>query len=245
MKMPVLKKYRNGEFIEYLRNTVEITQSHISTDFPIEPHVTALASIVDTIDDAFIHEQGSILTQELEQLDLLRDQAIIGIRGYLAAMENHYDSVKAAAATQLLVKMDSYGSQLSKMNYQVESTVLLNLVDDYQKDEAYTEALTLLELNEWVAHLKTSNEAFRVKYKERIGEKSTAQTESVSSMRPEATQAYSNLVSVIEAYHTLTPTAQNTQCINQLDVLTEEYNMLVLNRTSRTKSKDDDLNLIV
>lgn len=240
MKTPDFGRYRNSELIEYLRTTIEIGQSHVSKSFPIYTKLEKLHLILQEMETVFIQEQGSKLTQDLEKLDLNRDRAITGIRMYLVAMKNHFSEGNVKAANVLLDKMDSYGSKISKMNYQAESTVILNLLEDYQKEAVFQEAIQLLNLSAWFLELKMQNDTFRKKYKERIEEKSREISKSVASLRPDAIERYRKLIQVIEAHHVLTPTEESLQCIQQLEILIREYNTLVNNRSSHEKTEEEN-----
>ena len=89
-------------------------------------------------------------TAELATLDERRDNGIICLRKLADGYINHHDPAKRQAGKRLLNAIDKYGRQISKMNYQAETSVLDNLVVDLQKGEANAAAVKLLGLGDTV-----------------------------------------------------------------------------------------------
>ena len=91
------------EVIEYLRSAKDICIQNDPVVLHIKKQVADLEATVEQLDDALVYDRKSDFTQELEELDLTRDNAITGMRyGFL--MNSYHQDTKKKEAGQLLLE---------------------------------------------------------------------------------------------------------------------------------------------
>ncbi len=234
----LLGKLFKEEFTELLRSTKDICLDNQPQALKIEPQVNALVDIVQQLDDTLLFERENDFTKILEQLDLERDHAITGIRyGFLMNLY-HPDTAKKDAAGLLLDHLEGYGKRITKLNYEAQSTVLINIVQDYKTKEHLTKALKTLGLLDWALRIDTSNETFREKYQQRITTTSAEEKISFSSLKPEAIQVYEKLANRLYAYIELDDVGDYDTIKNQLDTLGERYQQIIKRRKSAAETEE-------
>ncbi|MFL1895111.1 DUF6261 family protein [Aquimarina sp. 2-A2] len=232
--IPMQRAYRNSEFIQFHANVLSIVTDADPEKLKIADQVKAYSTPVTALDDVFKQQTSSPTTKELEAYDEARDFAIIGIRAVIEGYTYHFDKKSREAAQALLESIDLYGARIYKLNYQAQTTTLRNLISEWEQNATLKKAVTLLQLTDWIAHMKTVNTVFNTKFLERNSEYATTNKENLSTMRDEAVTAYRVLMDHITAHATLNSSAALTNLINKLNALTDNYNTLIENRT-RTK----------
>ncbi len=231
-----LGKLFKEEFTELLRSTKDICINNHPEQLNIQTQVGAIATIVDKLDDTLLYEREGKFTKILEKLDLERDEAIAGIRyGFLMNI-NHHDPSKKVAAQLLLDHMEGFGNRITKLNYEAQSTVLINIVQDYKTKDDLKMALKTVDLWDWAQQIDTTNEAFRTEYQKRITTESATEKISFTSLKPAAITAYDKLVIRLGALIELDDTGKYNTIKNELDTLGDRYEQIV----KRRKSTNED-----
>jgi len=235
MNVPYLNRYRNGEYLQYMKDVLQLTNDAAIDN--LTPLTTTLSPLVASIDAAFQQSQGSVLTQDIITLDQRRDQAIVGLRSVTEGYKSHYDTAVVNAATTLHNNIASHGSKIQQLSYQEETAVLDSIITDWETESELQAAITVLNLTDWLAELKNANTAFVTKYLERVEETAANPSENIPIIRGQATEAYRNLIAHIDAHTTLATAEGYSILQSQLSVLAGQYNQVVDNRSSTTTSE--------
>ncbi len=238
MEVPVFSRYRNSEFLQYMKDVLELVNAHDVATLQLTTQHGALTTLTNQMDNLFQQEQSSGITQELVDLDNRRDAAFMGIKSTLEANEYHFDKAVQSAATSLLYNMNNYGTNIPRMNYQAETAVIDSMLSDWEAETALATAVTTLQLSTWVTELKTANEAFNDRYLARISESAANPAISFTAVREEGATAYRALVAHIEAHATLGSNAIHQSLVNEVGVLAKQYNVTVNARLSESSSVD-------
>ncbi|MEC3877787.1 DUF6261 family protein, partial [Chryseobacterium salviniae] len=92
--------------------------------------------------------------------------------------------------------------------------------------------------------MKTANDLFNTTYLSRTQEYGDANPETIKSKREEVNAAYYALRDRIDALHLLveTPPSPYATVINQLNALTDQYNVLLVNRKEAPPVEGKDQN---
>ncbi len=228
------------EVIEYLRSTKDICLQNQPKALQIKTQVADLSTAVAQLDDALIYDRKSDFTKTLEELDVQRDNAITGLRYGFLMNSYHQDTTKKIAGQVLLDHMDTYGAGIARLNYEAESTVLVNIAEDYETEPNLVEALTTIEMTDWATILKNTNEAFRTKYQERITIESAAEKLSFTAVKPQALEVYEKLFKRIEALTELDE--NNTYAIvnNELKTLAKRYQQIINTRFANNQEEEQE-----
>jgi hypothetical protein len=222
------------EIVELLRSTVEICQKHDPTTLQINTKVASVQFIVSKLDDALVYEREKEFTKELEDLDRDRDEAVTGLRYGFLMYTYHWDDAIKAAAQKLLNRIDSYGSRIARMNYESESAIIHNFVNDLETEPELKTAIQKIGLQEWGTHLKVANQRFRALYSDRVAKESTYDKTSFTAIKPEATLRYAELINRINAYIELDENDTYTALKKELDTLAERYKQIIATRRRTT-----------
>ena len=103
---------------------------------------------------------------------------------------------------------------------------------DWENKTELADAVSSFNLTDWVNELKNTNADFNTLYLSRTQEYGDASPETIKIKREETNAAYYALRDRIDALHLLveTPPSPYTTVINQLNALTDQYNVLLVNR---------------
>lgn len=227
-----LQKLRNAEYLQYMKDFSGIINLNNSAQFDIESKFNAFTIKIEELEALYKKALASEKTQELLLIDTRRDAAINGIYYFLFSHTYHFETAKQQNAQVLLENMALYGSGIARLNYQAETATLNNLIRDWENKPELINAIAEFGLIEWVTELKTANEEFNTKYLSRTQEYGDANPETIKLKREEVNVAYYALRDRIDALHLLaeTPPSPYVTIINQLNALTDQYNVLLVNR---------------
>lgn len=234
MTTPYLTRYRNGEYLQYIKDVLELVNKQDVATLLLTAQTEALTTTIVSIDDAFQQNLGSALTQEIIELDEQRDKAFVGIKLMIKAYSYHYSEVINTNAALVNTVVESYGADVTRKSYQEETAILNSLINELETKEELAAAITALSLTDWLAQLKNTNESFAAKYVERVGETAANPLINIALLREVTTTAYKTLVSHIEAHGTLNPNEAYTTMLDEISVLAKQYNLVVDNRATST-----------
>ncbi|MEW7278455.1 DUF6261 family protein [Aquimarina sp. 2201CG1-2-11] len=235
MNTPYLNRYRNGEYLQYMTDFLELLKKQDVEALQLTEPKALLTPIVDNIDAAFKQSQRSELTQEVIALDERRDRAIVGLKAVTSSYQYHYNKNVVDAATALNDNIVSHGDTIQRLSYQEETAVINSIVKDWETETVLQAAVTKLSLGNWLSELKESNERFSARYLDRVGETAISPSIDIHTLRTQATEAYRIVISHIQAHATLSGLAAYTTILNQVDILARQYNQVVDNRSNTNK----------
>ncbi|MBC8755930.1 hypothetical protein H2O64_14725 [Kordia sp. YSTF-M3] len=227
METPVFSRYRNSEFLQYMKDVLELVNAHDVATLQLTAQHSVLTTVTDQMDDLFQQEQSSGITQELIDLDTQRDKAFMGIKAILEGYQYHYDEAIKNAARNLLFNLNNYGTNIPRMNYQAETAVIDSMLSDWETETKLVAAITTLKLADWIAELKTANATFNDRYLARVSETAANPATSFTAIREDGTIAYRKLVSHIEAHATLGSNVIHQELVSEVGVLAKQYNQTV------------------
>ncbi|MBQ0734371.1 DUF6261 family protein [Aquimarina celericrescens] len=225
------------EVIEYLRSTKDICVQNDPVALQIQKQVADLDAAVAQLDDALIYDRKSDFTQELEKLDITRDNAINGMRYGFLMNSYHQDTEKKEAGQLLLDHIDTYGSGIARLNYEAQSTVMVNIIEDYETEPKLKMALETVAMTDWATILKETNTSFRTKYQERITIESAAEKQSYTTIKPQALAVYEKLYKRIGALTELDENNTYNTVNNELNTLSKRYQQII---NTRINNNQDD-----
>jgi hypothetical protein len=243
MELPIFSRYRNSEFLQYMKDVLELVNLQDVDTLQLTAQRDAMQTVTSQMDDLFQQEQGSGITQELIDLDTRRDRAFMGIKGLLETNQYHYDDATQSAANSLLYNMNTYGTNIPRLNYQSETAVIDSMLSDWSTETALAAAITTLKMGDWITELTTANEVFNDRYIARISEAAANPAVSFTTIREEGANTYRVLVAHIEAHATLGTNVTHQSLVNEVSELASQYNQTVdfrLNTSSDESSSTSD-----
>lgn len=159
---------------------------------------TAFSTALQEFDVAYAQVRKWMQTADLEELDKQRDTALSAFLNALKAMLASPNQTKQAAARYLSFIRDKY-TLLSSDEYMKETTAIAQMVQEMEGDAQAMEALTATGLDDWLADLKTKNEAFLAKMNERTEAQAGLQKGIVREKRLAVEACYRDVLKLINA----------------------------------------------
>lgn len=229
-----LNHLRNAEFLQFFTDITSVCSTIDAEALGIKNQQAALQASINKLKAGFGKERGSALTAELTDMDTLRDKAISGIKAVAEAYTNHYDPEVVKAGERLLAKINSYGKNMAKMNYQSETSALTNLNDSLTTEAVLIAAIDKLHLTDWSAYLNTVNVQFNERFMDRIDEIAAKDDATFVALRDEVCDAYQLFCTHVEAHITLKGVETYKPLIDPLNTLIEKYNLILSRRAAET-----------
>jgi len=234
-----IAKLRNSEFLQFCKDFLAIVQRNNPVTLNALTEYNDLNLVTSAIDALFKTGKGSILTQDIIDLDTRRDNAITGISALILALTYHYDTTIANAANTLAFHLKNYGPGIARENYQSETAINSNIVSDWLNKPDLSSAVTTLQLDGWRDELDTSNTAFNTLYLNRTQDLATVSDDTIQKKRLEATEKYYALRNMIEAWFTINQGAHPfDKATQECNALITQYNTLIAGRKSTAGTTD-------
>ncbi|WP_298427809.1 DUF6261 family protein [uncultured Kordia sp.] len=236
-KEPMFRDYRNSEFLQFMKNVLELVNNTDVSLLGLTEQQQALLVSTEALAMAFEPEQFQKNAEVLESLDAERDSLYVGIKHLLKGHGYHFNPTKQEAVKRLLFHLQSYGKEVNRMNYQAQTANITHMLSEWQSETILQEAVVLLDLSEWVSTLQEVNTAFGNQYVARASEISANATPSFSSLRTATKAAYRALVARIKAFMVLNSNVVYTQLYRQIYELARLYNQVVKVRSKALRRK--------
>jgi hypothetical protein len=237
MKNPnttVLHKYRNGEFIQFMKNVDSIYESFDTKALQLEKRVVDLRLAVKEMDDLFLTSKTHKITSELQSLDAVRNNVLKAIRSFLDNVIAIGDKEMSEAAELLLDNYFVHGKRIERLNSQQKTATINALINDWTTDPILSNSVSLLKLNDWVALLTTKNKDFDSNYVQRASTR--IRSVELSDKKRRARIAFDELRKDTESFFRVS--ADNTayrDILDKISSLLADYRTSVVSRMADRK----------
>ena len=232
-----LTSLRVEECFGYLKLVLAETEN-----LPSEETPSILTTSVNTYTDKFNGYDTALkasavnpATVSVTATDAGRDDAWRGANAYVKAMCNHPTAEVANAAAEVKSLFDKYGDPTSLAQTE-ESGVLHNLLQDLEAFDASKR--TLLNLDVWIADLKTKEEAFLAAAAERTEADAARQVGIVKETRTAAEAAYRSLVDTVNALAMINGDTAYATFIDHVNAMIERQK--AISKARSTRAKEDE-----
>lgn len=233
-----LAKLRNAEYIQFIKDWLAILSLNKPQALNLQLQYDALQTMLAVLENVFVTEQGSAITEDVNAIDLRRDRAVTGLLTIINAFTYHFDPATAKHAETLNKLADKYGSNIARQNYQAETAIIDNLLSDFNNKPEAVAAIGALNLGDWSSELQQANKAFNAAYLQRTQQMGATVKEKLVVKRLETNEAYYKLRSFIDSYFTINegkdPWAKVT---NELNALVDQYNNTLAGRAPDGKDQ--------
>jgi hypothetical protein len=230
IKSIALYNLRNGEYSQLMQDVLKITRENDPAMMKVQVLFTALESIAGEIESIFKIPTGSVITTELEKLDLQRDNAMRGINGIINANTYSDDPIIKSHADILEKHLALFGN-VANDSYQSETSSIRNIIADWDGKPELKAALAALNLNSWRVSLENANNSFTEYYLLRAKEQGFNVTESLKEKRLKANDAYYALRDTLNAYYVIENGAEPYKSVvAYINGLLDNYNSLLTRR---------------
>ncbi len=226
-----LSNLRNPEFLQFSNDFLGIVQLNNPKALNVQAEFDDFTSATNIIDTLFKADRGSLITDEIEAMDLRRDTAITGISGYVQSLTYHFNPVTRQHAVALAGNLANYDASVAKQNYQAETAIIKSILTDWVEKPALEAAIQALNIADWQAELADANTVFNSKYLARTQELGALSPDTIKEKRQEAATAYYTLRDFISSHYILAKGAEPyKKAVNELNALITQYNNLLAGR---------------
>ncbi|PXX97812.1 hypothetical protein DF185_17750 [Marinifilum breve] len=227
---------RLSEFIQFFQNFLQLLSANDPEALKVKSQYDDLHALVATLASFYKQELGSEITTELQELDAKRDSAIQGIELQVKSYIHHYDDLIRAAAILMANFFDNYGWDIDRLNYQAETSTISSMVEKWEGEQKYIDAIAALKLSDWTTELKNTNTSFNQRYLARVEENAEHPEASSNEMRAGIIVSYRKLMDHLQAYATLSSGGEYDKITKLINQLVDEYNKML---APRIKSKKE------
>ena len=165
-----LYKVLNGEFIQLGKQIIDLVIKHNPDILKVQAQFDAFKKIMEEMDEMYGLLNSSKFTTPINEADVRRDRAITGISLTADARIYSYVKEEVAAAKILRQHIDKYGKGIARQGQNLESLNLRKLVQDIKDIKELNEAVTLLDLAQWVVEMSEANNIFEELFTQRNSE---------------------------------------------------------------------------
>jgi hypothetical protein len=238
-----LHRLRIGEQIEFLKMVMLLLEKYITKTMGMETVIEPFKKAFTELESRFKQSRHSKLSAQIIEQDELRDNDVICLRMYAATMIRYFEPEVRKAAELLLNTIDQFGTRIYELNYEEETAVIRNLINELKTKQELIDAVKKLNLKALVANLEKNNNEFSVLYMERVEEKTYKQEISAGEAIKEVMALYREVIRTIESRAYLEPTEPLIKTIAEINTIVQRH-VEKLNLRDSSKVKTADLDLI-
>jgi len=237
----LIHKLRHSEFIQYIDYLLEIIETKNPEHLKVKEIQERLREKYDLMASIFKPDQGSEITPQLQEADERRDDAINGIATCINAFAYHFHKEKNLAAKELLNDLDKYGAGIARLNYQSETSTIESIVSSWKNSEKLTNALSTLDITDWVEEMDQANQLFKNYYFERLNENAESPDIRMKELRGDIIDLYRLLLNQLEVHATINNDEVYDATVRSINELNDEYNHLILIRQDSGEEDEEDI----
>lgn len=233
-----LNNYRNVAFIAFLKDTSSIVSKFNAKTLKLDVALAKLSADITAMDEIFGTAKGNANTETIEALDARRDTALAGISLVAEGYTKHYEPVSSEAGKIIVSAIGNYGRRIHSLNYLAETEVIRSLVADFENKPELANAISQLNITNWVQELKDANNEFNTVYLTRNTELAEQPDLNIQNLRAPANQNFEALIALVTAYNTITPNADYKKILDEVEELIIKYNATIPTPKPRPKKTE-------
>lgn len=241
--IPNFENYRQGDFIQYMNNVLQVVTAARAATFNIVPQRTALQDSMNALNAAWQPVVGSELTPEISELDQKRDRCFNGLKMTVDNWGiNHYDLALRESAYLISDRIAGYGDRISLMRYQQQTATVTAIIQEL--GDVLAPHVDALALQGWVTELSSLNTLFNEKYVERAQSISGKQSGEVVELMNLAITSFRDMKMLFESRFAVAVADGNAsadfqQTENEWSTLSQQYNDAV-NRSAQNEATEEN-----
>lgn len=233
MKKIALDRLQNAEYTAMMNDIIALLDTANIDE--LNNVKDRLNPLVQTLDKGLMQVKKSEHTQNLAELDKVRDDYLRGLRTIIKAEHFAPDSTHQEHAKTVQILLNTYKG-LEKENFRKQSELLGNLLAEFD-NAPYQNAKQALNLQRWLDALKDSNDKFISLYNQRRDEDAKSEPINIKALRQDIDKHYHELVNLLNALKVLKPSETLTTLIATINGLIEKWQNTVAIRQGINKKQ--------
>ena len=189
-----LQILESGQFITNLITDYAKAGLNPAADAEFNKQYETLVTLSNPYNAALNQIKAQKETEELMNLDMLRDQSLTTIRRAVSVFEYSRVAAEVSAYKEMVIILRKY-TDLERANYPAETLGIDKVVAEIRG--AKDNAMEVLQLNKHVDLLEKDNVTFKAKFAERSSDVISTVSYDVKTMRKEIFEVYSTLADYV------------------------------------------------
>ncbi|WP_421920288.1 DUF6261 family protein [Marinifilum sp.] len=226
-----LQLLHNLEFYSFVENILN-SLNEVNQELDFRKETAQIRKGLAQFDMIFEKKKLIAYTQKVNELDKKRCASFTGLLQCVRGYTKHFKKDVREAAQVILESIESMGSKIVYLNYQVKSATFSSLCSSWQDIPEFAEAFETLAMSDWIKHLNEDNKAFEAAYLERLSAQASAPKAKLIDLRAELIKQYRVSVKKLEAYCLLEKDGAMELC-NRFNKLIAAYNKEIVRRKNK------------
>lgn len=235
----LFSKFRNGEFFQFMTDVKEMVIDATPAALNMKEEFAVFDAAYVKLDEELRVDQGSVLTEKLQNSDALRDNYWSALNERIKATLLCPFPEEVEAAKGLKRVFDLYGN-IRYLSYNEQTAASSNLTDDLDKAKNAAYCATI-GITHWVTELKTENVEFQNLLNQRNTEYANKNSGNVKEVRLAIEPLYEEIIDRINAMVTLKLVTPDIETfVKELNQKIKYYENTLALRAGRKESVVED-----
>jgi hypothetical protein len=240
LKLSSLTHFEAGQLIKSNLADVSTAGINQNTDPLIRNYLTTLTADSAQMDLALKEVEEQQETDDLELLDMNRDESVVVARMQLKIHGRSKNAAEKAAFNTLRIPFNTY-KNIEKLNYVAESNAIDNFVAELEKP-VYAAAVTTLNFGGMITRMKNDNTAFKTVFSARSTNVAASVDYDAKAIRKNMMANYAAYVAYVTSLTNATANlANNAYYLSLFNIIdnNRKYYSDMLARKGGNKDNDD------
>lgn len=220
-----LSNVQYSQFMRDMLHHLGLINKAEMTDEELNQLIATLTTLLGDFDKVMKIISKSILTNDVEELDAVRDVSIRALRQAVKTELLSADPAVLQAARSVEILMSSYGA-IPRLLVEEETRAIDSVVTQLESAQ-YQPLVQLLGIGSKVVRLKTDNEAFKAKYSERTEEYIAKNASNNRELRLKMGETYKLLCDYVLTMARLEKGALYDKVVSTINTIRTQYNAQV------------------
>ncbi|MBK6362700.1 MAG: hypothetical protein IPL63_17205 [Saprospiraceae bacterium] len=238
LNVSTIKKLKNGEFLQIMKNTIELCEKSNPAALGLEIRLDDLRKAVAELEEVFQVAKGHDLTQLIDAADEKRMNVMRAIKNALKSLElGDFDA--KTSATLLKNNYENHANNMVKLSVPQKTASLDALRKDWTEDPDLKVAMESLGLTVWMDRLEKTNSQCNDIYLKRI--ETTKQSGKISEKRYVIKSLFDDMIRDVEAHIRLNENKEGyVTFLQQINVLLSRFTFIIKARNAERKKTEVD-----
>jgi hypothetical protein len=223
-----------GQLIRRHLDDLATIDQALMIDVPFNTYLQEITRKKGLYEKALAQIRKSEETEKINLADKNRDKAVDAFGKALKLYGVSDDPAEVEASRGLSIVLSNFKG-LADLNYEAETMAIDKLVSELESP-AHEAKIGLLNLGRYVARLKTTNEAFKTLFANRLVTEASTETYDMKIVRADLMKKYADFANYVLAMAKALETPLFIQALNLMNTARKYYSDLLARRTN---GKDD------
>lgn len=225
-----------GQLIRRTLDDFATIDQQLMVDAPLNAYVQEIGRQKGLYEKALAQVRKSEETEKIGLADKNRDQAIQAFSKSLKLYGVSDDLAEVEASRGLSIVFNSFKG-LADLNYEAETMAIDKLVSELESPE-HAAKVGLLNLGRYIGRLKTTNEAFKTLFANRLVAEASTESYDMKVIRAELMKKYADMANYVLAMAKALNSPLFLTALNLLNASRKYYSDMLARRTNGKDEKE-------